>query len=77
MQRRFVGPAIDRRDLDQDVFDVGFRVLDEHIEIAVLVENAGVDQLVLRLALRLRRPFSSTRWSYGNSACGYLYSIFI
>jgi hypothetical protein len=34
-------------DADQDVLDVALRVLDLHVEVAVAVEDAGVDELVL------------------------------
>ena len=36
-------------DLDQDVFGRLLGVLDEHVEVAILVEHAGVEQLVLEL----------------------------
>ena len=48
--RRFRA-AIRSRDLDQDVFDVGLGVFHEHIEVAVLVEYAGVQQFEFRLVL--------------------------
>ena len=42
--------AVADGDLDQDVLGRRLRVLDEDIEVAVLVEDAGVEQLVLELA---------------------------
>ena len=51
MQRRRVRAAIVRRDQHQDVIGTGLGVLHDHIEIAVLVEDPGVQQLVLHLLL--------------------------
>ena len=48
MERSRVGPAIAGRDSDDDVLSVGLRILDVDVEIAVLIKDAGVDQLVLR-----------------------------
>ena len=47
--RRF-RPAVGRRDADQDVVGGRLRVLDEDVEVAVVVEDAGVEQLELRVA---------------------------
>ena len=47
MQRRSVGTAIRDRDTDQDVLRSRFRVLDQHVEVAIGLEHAGVDQLEL------------------------------
>ena len=44
--------AIVRRDADQDVVGRGLGVFDEHVEILVPVEDAGVGQLILRLGTR-------------------------
>src|SRR5580658_601895 len=41
-----LGAAVHDRDLDEDVFDIGFRVFDENVEISVFVEYSGVEQLV-------------------------------
>src|SRR5581483_1558364 len=41
--------AIDEGDTNQDVFDCGLGVFDEQVEIAVVVEHARVNQLILRL----------------------------
>jgi len=38
-------------DPDQDVVRSGLRILDEHIEVTVAVEDSGVEQLVFGLAL--------------------------
>ncbi len=47
-----VRPAIVDRDADQHVFRAFLRVFDEHVEIPVVVEDAGVDELVLELLPR-------------------------
>jgi hypothetical protein len=41
--------AIRHADLDQDVFRRLLSVFDEYVEIAVLIEDSCVDQLVFRL----------------------------
>ena len=55
---RFLGAAVHDRDTDQDVLLIRLGVLDEHVEVAALVEDAGVEQLVLGIVvaapLRLR-----------------------
>ena len=43
--------AVRDRDLDQNVFGVGFGIFDEHIEVAVVVEDASVEQFEFRLVL--------------------------
>ena len=43
LQRRKT--AIGHGDLDQNIFDVGFGIFREHIEIAVFREHAGIQQL--------------------------------
>jgi hypothetical protein len=48
MQRRCLGPAVADRDAHLQVLRIDLGVLDEHVEVAVLVEDAGVDQLVVR-----------------------------
>ncbi len=48
-QIRALGSTIRNRDLDQDILGIRFRVLNEHVEVAVLVEDSGVEQFVLRL----------------------------
>src|SRR5688572_27012480 len=49
MQVGSVRSPVDRRDPHQDVFGGALCVLHEHVEIAVLMEHAGVEQLVLHL----------------------------
>ncbi len=49
MQRRRLGAAIVGGDPEQDVVAGCLGVLDDHVEVAVVVEGPGVDQLVLRL----------------------------
>ena len=46
--RRVRSPIV-HRDADQDVLGRGLGVLHDHVEVAVLVEHAGVEQLVLHL----------------------------
>ena len=41
-----LGPPIATADLDQDVGRRRFRVFDEHIEITVIIEDAGIEQFV-------------------------------
>ena len=43
------GPAVVDGDAHEDVVRPRFRVLHEHVEVAVLFEGARVDQLVLEL----------------------------
>ena len=62
IERRFFRPAIPGCDLDQDIFRRGFGIFDEHVEVAVLVENAGIHQLEFGSRF-LRLPFSSTSCS--------------
>src|SRR5271165_5357772 len=45
-----VGTAIFGRNPDEHIFGPGLRVLDEDVEVAVVVEDACVQQLVLHLA---------------------------
>jgi hypothetical protein len=47
MEPRRLRTAVVDGDADEDVFRCGLRVLEEHVEVAVLVEDAGIDQLVL------------------------------
>ena len=51
-QPRRLRPAIVDGDPDEHVFRAFLGVLDEHVEIAVFVEDAGVEQLVLGLLPR-------------------------
>ena len=44
-----VGTAIDHGDADQDVVRIRLGVFGENVEVAVLVEDAGVDQLEFRV----------------------------
>jgi hypothetical protein len=47
VQRRRARPAVERLDPDAQVLGVGLGILNEDIEVAVLVEDAGVEQFVL------------------------------
>ena len=49
MQAGLVRAPVVHGDLDQQVLRRRLGVLDEHVEIAVLVEDAGVQQLVLEI----------------------------
>jgi hypothetical protein len=49
VQRRRLRPAVHDGDPIADVLGAGLGVLDEDVEVAVLVEDAGVDQLELGL----------------------------
>ena len=67
-------PTVVHRDATDDVVGAGLGVLDLDVEVAAVVEHAGVDQLVLHLAAGSAPGWCATRSSYGNAACGYLYS---
>ncbi len=54
MQGRRLGATVHRLDPDQEVLRSRLGVLDEDVEVAVLVEGAGVQQLVLQLVLSAR-----------------------
>ena len=45
-------PAIVHGDADEDVFRALLRVFHEHVEVPVVVEGAGIEQLVLELVPR-------------------------
>ena len=64
---RLVGPRVADRDPHQDVGRVGLRVVDLDDPVAVVVEDAGVEQLVLGLELRARARSRAIRSSYGNA----------
>ena len=49
MQVRRVRAAVVRGDAHEDVARVGLRVLHEHVEVAVVVEDAGIEQFELRV----------------------------
>ena len=49
MQVGRVRSPVDRRDAHEDVFGRRLRVLHEHVEIAVVIEHAGVEELVLHV----------------------------
>jgi hypothetical protein len=60
-ERSRLGAPIGHRDADQDVVAAGLRVLDGDVEVAVLVEDPGVEQLVLGLSAVATRVFGSQR----------------
>jgi hypothetical protein len=43
MQRSCLWSVIGRRNLDEHVFDVTFRVFDDDVKVAVVIEHTGVD----------------------------------
>jgi hypothetical protein len=47
VERRRLGTAVEGGHLHHQIFGVDLRVLDEDVEVAGLVEDAGVDELVL------------------------------
>jgi hypothetical protein len=52
VDRRRFGTAVVHRDLDQDVLGGRFGVLHKHVEVAIVVEHAGVEELVFQLIAR-------------------------
>src|SRR6267143_2057900 len=50
IELRFLRTAIPGRDLDQDVFRRRLGIFHEHVEIAVIIEHARVEQLVFWVA---------------------------
>ena len=71
MERRGVGAAVVRSDPDRQVLRVGLGVLDEDVEVAIVIEYAGIEQLVLR-TLSGAALVLLDELAYGNAACGYL-----
>ena len=51
IERRRLRTAVPGRDPHENVFARGFRVLHEHVEIAVAIEDARIDQLEFRVRL--------------------------
>src|SRR5215472_6827167 len=52
IERSGLGPAIENRDSNQDVFRSLLGVFHQHIEIAILFKDASIDQLVLKFVPR-------------------------
>ena len=73
MERRRSGPRLLGGDPHQDVVGRRLGVLDDDVEVAVVVEDAGVEQLVFRLVRAPRRAVLGTSPRRGTRACGYLY----
>ena len=73
VQRRGVGAAVVRGDAHQDVVVRGLRVLDDHVEVAVVVEDPGVEQLVLVVLLAAAAVLVRRGPRTGTPRCGYLY----
>ena len=57
--------SIGHRDADQDVVDAGLGVLDLNIEVAVGVEDAGVDQFKFGVGAG-----AANAWRTGRRKCG-------
>ena len=51
-ERGRLGAAIDDPQADRHVVRRGFGIFEEHIEVAAVVENAGIDEFVFRLQAR-------------------------
>ena len=51
MQRRGFGAAVGHGDAHQDIVGIRLRVLGEHVEVPLIVEHTGVEELVLGLRL--------------------------
>ncbi len=49
MQGSGIGPSIGDADLDQKIVRGGLRIFDEDIEIAVLIEDSRIEQLVFEI----------------------------
>ena len=67
MQRCCIWSAIRYTDLDQDIFGGGLRVFNENIEIAVIIEHAGINQLILWISPTTLLIVRAARSSYGNA----------
>src|SRR6476469_4278156 len=52
MERRGIRAAIPRGNADQNVVRRRLRIFDEHIEVAIVVEYAGVEEFVLTIVAR-------------------------
>ena len=74
--RRF-GPAIGDGDADQDVFGRGLGVFGENVEVAIVVENAGVVELELGVSRAAAAVFVDAAARRERRACGYLYRYFM
>ena len=71
------GAAVGHSNAHQDVVGGGLGVLHDDVEVAVLGEDAGVDQFELGLAAAALPVHRGTSSSYGKAACGYLYRYFM
>ena len=48
MKLSVFGTAVERLNLDTDIFRIGLGVFDEDIEIPIVIEYPSIDQLILR-----------------------------
>jgi hypothetical protein len=71
MDRRFIRTAIGDGQPQQDVVGAGLGIFDIDVEIAVGVEDAGIDDLELGLLPVAPRVLLQQK-VVGKSACGYL-----
>ena len=71
MQRRCVRTPVVRGDQHEDVVVVGLGVLHDDVEVAVLVEDPGVDQLVLHVLLAAL-PIGRDQVPVGKGSLGVL-----
>ena len=62
-----------RGDSDQHIFLIQFRVLNEDVKVAVVVEDAGIEQFILRLVIASPLVLLA-KLIIRKSVCGYLYS---
>ena len=69
MERCRFGSSIGRRHPDQDVFGIGFGVFNGDVEVAILFEDACVDELEFRLRTISLPVFLAKRF-VGKAALG-------
>ena len=72
MQIGCVRSPVGRCNPHQNVFRPGFGVLDEDVEVPVLIENAGVEELVLHVVSICAAGSSPPDRSREKPLCGYL-----
>ena len=70
------GPRLTHADLDEDVLRRLLGILHEDIEVAIVVEDTGIQQLVLHVAT-IAPSVRLDQIAVGKAACGYLYRYFM